>query len=547
MGASRKRLAAAPAEVAWHAHIPRRDVVIGCAGLAALLAVIPGWSEHSLSVKWKLAHSSRGGLGSARWPRTVARPAFVGSDRVALPWHADRDGAEAPSGVKLYERRAGKPALAPLAERALGGAPLLALAAGVVRGETVVVVVDAAGACACLDGATLRELWSTQLDAAWFDDAPLPPSVGVALEPEAVVVAVHGSDGRARLARLAAGRRGAPAWAVAFAPAPDGDRGASPPRSSWEADADFWRVAGEQAYRAPGGDALEALAAAHLPFYWGGAEDTAVGLSPSNASLYVSRGPFGLDFWDAATGAHAARAPLPARALVDDVDGDGAADSIACVDFDSSPPRHRKSETSDVAACAAVGVRGLAPVERFFEASLCHDRGVERDSAKRRQDRSRSRWKQRRVHSAPPLKLEGRDMVFAVSRGVLTRVDAAGDYRWQTRHGPTWADHRKGGYLAPLSRRELILVGSDAVAVYDLEHGGPLARLELPVTWDDEQVQQRPVLDGDEQLLLVVTQFHTFGVELKRKFSVGAATTKLAVGVLVAIAVFFVFLAAGAV
>ena len=86
MGASRKRLAAAPAEVAWHAHIPRRDVVIGCAGLAALLAVIPGWSEHSLSVKWKLAHSSRGGLGSARWPRTVARPAFVGRDRVALPW-----------------------------------------------------------------------------------------------------------------------------------------------------------------------------------------------------------------------------------------------------------------------------------------------------------------------------------------------------------------------------------------------------------------------------------------------------------------------------
>ena len=67
------------------------------------------------------------------------------------------------------------------------------------------------------------------------------------------------------------------------------------------------------------------------------------------------------------------------------------------------------------------------------------------------------------------------------------------------------------------------------------------------MTWDDEQVQQRPVLDGDEQLLLVVTQFHTFGVELKRKFSVGAATTKLAVGVLVAIAVFFVFLAAGAV
>ena len=54
------------------------------------------------------------------------------------------------------------------------------------------------------------------------------------------------------------------------------------------------------------------------------------------------------------------------------------------------------------------------------------------------------------------------------------------------------------------------------------------------MTWDDEQVQQRPLLDGDEQLLLVVTQFHTFGVELKRKFSVGAATTKLAVGVLVA-------------
>ena len=561
MGSKKRR--GPPADAApWYASIPRRNLALGGAGVVALLAIIPGWAEHSLVVRWKLAHGSRGGLESAAWPRLVARPAFVGEGRFALPWHAATDGAEAPSGVRLYEARRGtKPALALVVENALaGGRPLLAVASGEVRGRTIVVTVDAGGAVACLDG-MLNELWSARLDAAWFNnETEQPPYVALALEAEAVVVFVAGraAGGAARVARLRASKRGEVSWvgaaaAAAAAAADFGEPSGAPPRSSWEADAGFWGVVGEAAYRAPGGagDALEALAYAHLPFAFRGAEDAAIAPSPRNASLYVARGPSGLDFFDAENGRHAARAPLPRGAWVGDVDGDGAADSVKCVDFDSAAPRHRKAETSEVAACAAVGVRGLPPVERFFEASLCHDRGVERDTAKRKADRSRSRWKERRVHSALPLdvpKLDGThgaDLLFAVSRGILTRVDVGGDYRWQTRHGPTWNDAHKGGHLIPLSRGEVLLVGSDAVAIYDAAHGAQLARLDLPVTWDDERVQHKPVLSDDESLLLVVTNFHTFGVALQRKFSVGAATTKLAVFVLVAIAVFFIFLAAG--
>ena len=64
MGSKKRR--GPPADAApWYASIPRRNLALGGAGVVALLAIIPGWAEHSLVVRWKLAHGSRGGLESA--------------------------------------------------------------------------------------------------------------------------------------------------------------------------------------------------------------------------------------------------------------------------------------------------------------------------------------------------------------------------------------------------------------------------------------------------------------------------------------------------
>ena len=79
---------------------------------------------------------------------------------------------------------------------------------------------------------------------------------------------------------------------------------------------------------------------------------------------------------------------------------------------------------------------------------------------------------------------------------------------------------------------------------YDGDTGALLARLDLPVTWDDERVASPPVLDARQATIAVVTQFHTYAVALRRDASVGAATTKLGALALVAAVAGLVWLAA---
>ena len=67
--------------------------LIGGLGLAALLAVTPGWHEVTLHSHWALSFTSAG----ARGGRLVARPAFLDDRAVKTVAHAPADAAEAPT------------------------------------------------------------------------------------------------------------------------------------------------------------------------------------------------------------------------------------------------------------------------------------------------------------------------------------------------------------------------------------------------------------------------------------------------------------------
>ena len=137
---------------------------------------------------------------------------------------------------------------------------------------------------------------------------------------------------------------------------------------------------------------------------WARAEDTRIEVDENDV---IIRGPRGL---------HAIErglfAPLPADSLVLD---DGSIVTLKAVDADRPAPRHKRSRDggSVVAPCALVGIRGLPPVERHLEASLCHDRGIERTARDKIGNKRRSA-----VHSNMVL-LDGGDIIIAASRGVV--------------------------------------------------------------------------------------------------------------------------------
>ena len=80
--------------------LPSAYHVIGGLGLAALLAVTPGWHEVTLHSHWALSFTSAG----ARGGRLVARPAFLDDRAVITVAHAPADAAEAPTRLLLRRR-----------------------------------------------------------------------------------------------------------------------------------------------------------------------------------------------------------------------------------------------------------------------------------------------------------------------------------------------------------------------------------------------------------------------------------------------------------
>ena len=119
--------------------------------------------------------------------------------------------------------------------------------------------------------------------------------------------------------------------------------------------------------------------------------------------------------------------------------------TLKAVDADRPAPRHKRSRDggSVVAPCALIGIRGLPPVERHVEASLCHDRGIERTA---RDKIGRDNKRRSAVHSNMLL-LDGGDVIIAASRGVVSRIRRDGSHAWQARRGPHWKHRDFGGYV----------------------------------------------------------------------------------------------------
>ena len=477
--------------------------VIGGLGLAALLAVTPGWHEVTLHSHWTLSFTSAG----ARGGRLAARPAFLDDRAVVTVAHAPADAAEAPTRIMLRRRDGSHHNVA---------GPGGALAVITSTNATWVAAADVFGSVALYD-AELNRRW---LCPALFHGAQA--HVGLTLSGEYVYVATAPFDAPPKLVRLSLHTGVVVDEHQAVEPS-------SPPShwpSAWRSDF-YWDDGGAAVdgfYLKP---EAEDLVRRSAPFAWTRAEDTTIEVTEEDV---IIRGPRGL---------HALStnvfAPLPADALVLD---DGSIVTLKAVDADRPAPRHKRSRDggSVVAPCALVGIRGLPPVERHLEASLCHDRGIERTVRDKIGNKRRSA-----VHSNMVV-VEGGDIIIAASRGVVSRIRRDGSHAWQARRGPHWKHRDFGGYVVRVETGVLV-VGAAEARLYDLDNGALLAHVDLPAFWDDERVQQAPVVSERGDVVLVATQFQTVALKVKVRRDAGAATAKLLVLALAAGAVGLVWLA----
>ena len=483
--------------------LPSAYHVIGGLGLAALLAVTPGWHEVTLHSHWTLSFTSAG----ARGGRLVARPAFLDDRAVITVAHAPADAAEAPTRL-LLRRRDGS-------ARDVAG-PGGALAVIAETNGTWVAAADVFGSVALYD-AELNRRW---LCPALFHAAQA--HVALTLGGEYVYVATAPFDAPPKLFRLSLTTGAVASEHQAVEPV----QSTSHWPSAWRSDF-YWNDGGDAADGAYLVSEAEALVRRSAPFAWIRAEDTRIEVTEDDV---VVRGPRGL---------HAIErglfAPLPADALVLD---DQSIVTLKAVDADRPAPRHKRSRDggSVFAPCALIGIRGLPPVERHLEASLCHDRGVERTARDKIGNKRRSA-----VHSNMVL-LDGGDVIIAASRGIVSRIRRDGSHAWQARRGPHWKHRDFGGYVVRVETGVLV-VGAAEARLYDLDNGALLAHVDVPAFWDDERVQQAPVVSERGDVVLVATQFQTVALKVKVRRDAGAATAKLLVLALAAGAVGLVWLA----
>ncbi|KAJ1445603.1 hypothetical protein M885DRAFT_549406 [Pelagophyceae sp. CCMP2097] len=248
------------------------------------------------------------------------------------------------------------------------------------------------------------------------------------------------------------------------------------------------------------------------------------------------------------------------------MDGDGAVEAVRVVDSrTAAPPRARTRDEAGAAlpACVGVATRGYPAVETRFETALCHDDGVDRDvEAGRRRARGpaaaySTRWL-KKIEGATPVACPRRggdaaaprlgpgfdgaaavdrrrwpavDAIFAVSRGIVTRVGADGEHLWQTRGAPTWAHPQEGHVFMSLNDTVVVVSGATSIALLSAADGHVLADLRLPTNWDDEALAAPPVLRGG--LIVASTQFATYVLAIDRRL-VGRATARFAFAALLA-------------
>ena len=71
-------------------------------------------------------------------------------------------------------------------------------------------------------------------------------------------------------------------------------------------------------------------------------------------------------------------------------------------------------------------------------------------------------------------------------------------------------------------------MGAAEARLYDLDNGALLAHVDVPAFWDDERVQQAPVVSERGDVVLVATQFQTVALKVKVRRDAGAATAAAA-------------------
>ncbi|KAJ8601348.1 hypothetical protein CTAYLR_009367 [Chrysophaeum taylorii] len=516
------------------------EVSVWCCGVTLVVSLVHGWVDYEFEVRWRVAHAARGDDDDIA--RFYVAPVVWEEELSVLV----ADPPHEPRWVRRYGSRG---ALVAQAE-VCGAATRIASVA--IDGARVYVARNDSSV-ASLDASTLASRW----DAGRVFEDP-SGDIAAAISGDRVYV-VASDSATTRFAALDDDDGGRRLWVSPALehPRDQGFLGASEagplprPRNAWESDARFWAARDLETLASSfDGPEIAArdLVAGRVVTPWTGG----VVLEVADDVL-VFRTRLGLEAIDAADGARVARAALPPAALHADLDRDGALDTVAAVESHRPAPRRRKSykraapEThDDVPPCFAVATRGFPPVERYAgleEASLCHDAGREID--RRVQRRSDSR---RLVFVAPPLPLKvrsarresmirlnetdglriprqkrrrPRDVVFAVSRGVLTRIGADGEHKWLVRGSPAWnAAHQ--GHLRKLRRDTLLIVsGPDNLALFAAYDGSLLADFDLPFVWDDEVPLLPPVLhepttkQGGDPLLVVVSQFAVYAIQLR--------------------------------
>ena len=70
-------------------------------------------------------------------------------------------------------------------------------------------------------------------------------------------------------------------------------------------------------------------------------------------------------------------------------------------------------------------------------------------------------------------------------------------------------------------------MGAAEARLYDLDSGALVAHVDVPAFWDDERVQQAPVVSERGDVVLVATQFQTVALKVKVRRDAGAAVWHL--------------------
>lgn len=521
-----------------------REEVLWSCGTALVVLLVPGQLDYALMVRWQLSHAGRGEHCSAVHRQhylvtPLARVSPITGDGVEMfVASAAEDGlCEVPRRVARYTG----------IETALGEATASTLMASTVRAMAV----KESRLAVLVSGWRLH-----QLDAASLVQDGEGVDIKIVLDESAeaavlfsdwqrvyVVAAAHGTTSVAAVegGRLVWGPTPPSSLGRAYSFAGTLSAGPQPrPNDAWQADARFWAASSgatdetEEYLESSSGKARD-LVERCGPSYetWTAlSESVRLCIFDHIVAVRTSRGILAYNGSDTASRL-VGSAFLPPSAFHADLDGDGAIDSVAVVESHRPKPRRRKamrraanSLTVELPPCIAVATRGFPPVERFAgldEASLCHDGGADKELELRKRLENRDSSKNaRRVYAAPPRRdASSGDLVFAVSRGVLAKLDPTdGTHRWLSREAPSWS-YPGAGSLLVFGSLYLVL-GDKALALFESRDGSSVASHDLPFLWDDETALRPPLLvdigtsnPGARCLVIIITQFAIHGVSIE--------------------------------